>query len=125
MFCAPQDLVNAFRCDCLPGFYGTRCETNEDDCVSNPCIHGSCVVRDNCCYCAHINCYGCFKLASTNARSSICNSLKVSSLSTFLSCRTRLVGSSATVRMGTMVLCVTLTLMTVWGTNAPSRELVW
>ncbi|XP_063000667.1 protein crumbs homolog 2 [Elgaria multicarinata webbii] len=38
-----QDLFNAFRCACSPGWGGLLCEANTDDCKSSPCIHGRCV----------------------------------------------------------------------------------
>ena len=38
-----QDLVNDFHCNCLNGYTGEYCETNIDDCESNPCgQHGFC-----------------------------------------------------------------------------------
>ncbi|XP_053137987.1 protein crumbs homolog 2 isoform X2 [Hemicordylus capensis] len=50
---ACQDLFNAFRCACGPGWEGPRCEANIDDCKARPCVHGSCVdeVADFQCEC--------------------------------------------------------------------------
>ena len=32
-----QDRVNGFDCQCAPGYYGDQCETERDECASNPC----------------------------------------------------------------------------------------
>lgn len=34
------DLVNSFRCLCVPGFTGSLCQTNVDDCLTKPCSNG-------------------------------------------------------------------------------------
>ena len=34
-----QDRVNDFQCVCAPGYYGHQCETDRDECSSNPCQH--------------------------------------------------------------------------------------
>ena len=39
------DDTRGHHCLCDTGFTGSRCELNIDDCLSNPCIHGSC--KDN------------------------------------------------------------------------------
>jgi len=33
-------LVNAYRCDCKPGYYGTNCHENTTLCEVSPCLHG-------------------------------------------------------------------------------------
>ena len=43
-----QDLVNGYHCDCAPGYYGNQCEAEHDECMSQPCIHGNCVVCITC-----------------------------------------------------------------------------
>ena len=35
-----MDGINSYTCDCASGFTGDRCETNIDECVSNPCESG-------------------------------------------------------------------------------------
>uniref|UniRef100_A0A3Q2QKD6 Protein crumbs homolog 2-like n=1 Tax=Fundulus heteroclitus TaxID=8078 RepID=A0A3Q2QKD6_FUNHE len=37
-----EDLFNRFGCVCDTGWEGERCETDTDDCASQPCVHGSC-----------------------------------------------------------------------------------
>lgn len=37
-----EDHFNRFSCVCEPGWGGGRCETDLDDCASQPCVHGSC-----------------------------------------------------------------------------------
>ena len=32
-----NDLLNHYTCDCMPGFSGTNCQTNVDDCVGVVC----------------------------------------------------------------------------------------
>ncbi|MDP6945530.1 MAG: calcium-binding EGF-like domain-containing protein, partial [Myxococcota bacterium] len=34
------DFVNAYTCNCAPGFSGFNCEINDDDCDPNPCQNG-------------------------------------------------------------------------------------
>jgi Notch-like protein len=34
------DLDNEFKCTCRNGFIGEFCQTNVDDCASNPCMNG-------------------------------------------------------------------------------------
>ncbi|NXP71101.1 CRUM1 protein, partial [Ramphastos sulfuratus] len=48
-----KDLFNSFSCACSAGWGGLVCESNIDDCQSNPCVHGDCVdaVADFQCEC--------------------------------------------------------------------------
>lgn len=32
--------MNGFKCHCSPGFSGTYCEVNDNDCTHNPCLNG-------------------------------------------------------------------------------------
>ena len=32
-----------YTCECYPGYNGTHCEININDCISHTCIHGNCV----------------------------------------------------------------------------------
>ncbi|XP_055996929.1 protein jagged-1-like [Ostrea edulis] len=41
------DLVNAYRCLCQPGYSGTNCEIEVNECQSSPCVHGQCVDEIN------------------------------------------------------------------------------
>lgn len=47
------DLVNGYRCECIPGLTGDNCEVNIDDCESAPCLNGGRCVD-------FINRYSCF-----------------------------------------------------------------
>jgi hypothetical protein len=38
------NLVNAYSCACPPGFTGTNCQINIDDCAGQPCQHGGACV---------------------------------------------------------------------------------
>lgn len=40
-----MDIVGGFTCDCRPGFHGDRCETEVDECASQPCRNGA-ICRD-------------------------------------------------------------------------------
>ena len=45
MYAPTQDQVNRYVCACASGFSGQSCETNIDDCESNPCQNGgACMV---------------------------------------------------------------------------------
>lgn len=37
-----EDQFNQFSCVCPPGWGGERCQSDLDDCASQPCAHGSC-----------------------------------------------------------------------------------
>ena len=38
------DGVNSYTCNCSPGYEGTDCETDIDDCASTPCLNGGACV---------------------------------------------------------------------------------
>ena len=41
-----QNLIGYYTCHCAPGYYGRNCETDHDECASNPCNNGAnCIVR--------------------------------------------------------------------------------
>jgi len=41
-----QDGVNEYSCHCSDGYYGVDCETDNDECQSQPCSNnGTCTVR--------------------------------------------------------------------------------
>ncbi|XP_050817319.1 protein crumbs homolog 1 isoform X5 [Gopherus flavomarginatus] len=40
-----EDLYSYYRCTCPKGWTGRQCETNIDECFSNPCVHGNCLDR--------------------------------------------------------------------------------
>jgi hypothetical protein len=35
-----QDMIAGYVCHCPDGFFGDRCQTERDDCASNPCVQG-------------------------------------------------------------------------------------
>lgn len=35
------DLVDGYKCNCLPGFEGKNCQHMTDDCKSDPCLNGA------------------------------------------------------------------------------------
>ena len=39
--------MDGFICLCEPGFNGTLCDNNIDDCFGNPCIYGTCTDEVN------------------------------------------------------------------------------
>lgn len=40
-----QDLVNGYTCDCNLGWTGVTCDTDIDECQTDPCVNGNCTVR--------------------------------------------------------------------------------
>lgn len=42
-----HDSIAGYTCDCLAGYTGPSCETNINDCASNPCQRGVCIDGDN------------------------------------------------------------------------------
>eukprot|EP01047_Picozoa_sp_COSAG01_P037002 COSAG01_NODE_2915_length_6861_cov_2.886128_2_plen_2005_part_01 len=40
--------VNTFYCDCRPGYNGTRCEIDVNECESHPCANGVCIESMTC-----------------------------------------------------------------------------
>ena len=50
-----MDGVNQYTCQCAPGFSGTNCDVNVDECVGSPCLNGgTCMdgVNQYTCQCA-------------------------------------------------------------------------
>ena len=43
--CWLQDRIDDYFCECLPGYNGTNCETEMDECVPDPCVNGMCQVK--------------------------------------------------------------------------------
>ena len=43
-FCL-QDMIASYMCECAPGYMGTNCDQDIDECSSVPCLHGTCLVR--------------------------------------------------------------------------------
>ncbi|WP_437522135.1 calcium-binding EGF-like domain-containing protein [Sorangium sp. So ce726] len=35
--------ASGYTCTCVPGYTGTNCETEIDECASDPCVHGQCL----------------------------------------------------------------------------------
>ena len=45
----PQNTAGGYTCACDPGFTGTNCERNINDCNPDPCLNGgTCFVSDTC-----------------------------------------------------------------------------
>ena len=40
-------MIAGYTCECVHGYYGDQCQTNRDDCASNPCLHGTCHVSQS------------------------------------------------------------------------------
>ena len=47
------DLEDDYECQCIEGFTGDKCETNINECSSNPCINGKCLdgINEYTCQC--------------------------------------------------------------------------
>jgi len=41
------DGVNGFKCLCREGYHDTTCQSQLNECLSNPCIHGHCEDKVN------------------------------------------------------------------------------
>ena len=46
-----QDQVNGFQCTCPSGYFGDRCQSDMNECASQPCMNGAtCHVRTSILY---------------------------------------------------------------------------
>ena len=36
-----QDQVNGFQCTCPSGYFGDQCQSDTDECISQPCMNGA------------------------------------------------------------------------------------
>ena len=41
------DQVNSYICKCSDGYTGDNCQTYQDGCTPNPCLHGNCSSTPN------------------------------------------------------------------------------
>ena len=41
-----KDIVDGYICSCVAGYTGQRCDTNINECILNPCVHGKCLASD-------------------------------------------------------------------------------
>ena len=39
-----KDGIDTYKCSCVDGYYGDDCETDVDECSTDPCVHGECTV---------------------------------------------------------------------------------
>ena len=40
-----QDLVDDYYCACVEGWEGKDCKEERDECATDPCVNGDCMVR--------------------------------------------------------------------------------
>ena len=41
MILCSQDQVNGFHCTCPSGYFGDQCQSDTDDCISQPCMNSA------------------------------------------------------------------------------------